>query len=161
MQMTWLGSWMRILRTAGVESEADMPSAGLYQLLRPIRTHTDELPAPQRHAVLAAFGMTDAAAPDLFLIALAALDLLGEAAAQAPTLLTVEDAHWLDRSSTDVLAFVARRLDFEPIVLLAAIRDGFPSLFDNAGLAELRLERLDEAATALGRDQPPTNPRAA
>ncbi|MGW4962563.1 helix-turn-helix transcriptional regulator [Nonomuraea sp. NPDC004186] len=141
---------MRILRTAGVESETHMPFAGLHQLLLPLRTEIGELPAPQRDALGAAFGLTDARVPDPFLIALAALNLLGEAAARSPVLLLVEDAHRLDRASADVLAFVARRLDSEPIVLLAAIRDGFQSPLDGAGLPELLLDRLDDtAATAL------------
>ena len=83
--------------------------------------------------------MTDAAAPDRFLIALAALDLLGEAATRAPLLLVVEDAQWLDRPTGDVLAFVARRLESEPIVLLVGHRDGYRDAFDEAGLPELRL----------------------
>ncbi|MER6005275.1 ATP-binding protein [Nonomuraea angiospora] len=141
---------MRILRTAGVESETHMPFAGLHQMLLPLRTEIRELPAPQRDALGAAFGLTDARVPDPFLIALAALNLLGEAAARSPVLLLVEDAHWLDRASADVLAFVARRLDSEPIVLLAAKRDGFQSPLDGAGLPELLLDRLDDtAATAL------------
>jgi DNA-binding CsgD family transcriptional regulator len=141
---------VRILTAAGVESEAQLPFAGLHQLLRPVLSLRDELAVPQRDAVLAAFGMTDAAAPDLFLIALAALNMLAEAATQAPILLVVEDAHWLDRASADVLTFVARRLESEPVLLLAAIRDGYPGPFDDAGLPELPLRRLDDgAANAL------------
>lgn len=80
--------------------------------------------------------MTDAASPDLFLMGLAALNLIGHAASEAPVLLVAEDAQWLDQSSGDVLAFVARRPESEPIVMLAAIRTvsralwawpGFPS----------------------------------
>ncbi|MEV6865170.1 AAA family ATPase [Streptosporangium subroseum] len=141
---------VRILRAAGVESETHMPFAGLHQLLLPIRAEIDALPGPQRDALGAAFGMTDAAVPDLFLVALAVLNVLGEAATGSPVLLLIEDAHWLDRSSADVLAFVARRLDAEPVVMLAAIRDGFSSSFDGAGLRELQLKRLgDDAAAAL------------
>ncbi|MEV4075498.1 helix-turn-helix transcriptional regulator [Nonomuraea fuscirosea] len=141
---------MQILRTAGVESETHMPFAGLHQVLLPLRTEIEGLPVPQRDALGAAFGLTDARVPDPFLIALATLNLLGEAATRSPVLLLAEDVHWLDRASTDVLAFVARRLNSEPIVLLAAIRDGFPSPLDGAGLQELHLDRLDDtAATAL------------
>lgn len=141
---------MQVLRTAGVESETHMPFAGLHQVLLPVRADISKLPGPQRDALGAAFGLTDARAPDLFLIALATLNLLGEAAVRAPVLLVAEDAHWLDRSSSDVLAFVARRLESEPILLLAALRDGFPSPLDGAGLQELSLDRLDDtAATAL------------
>ena len=139
---------LRVLSTAGVESETRVAFSGLYQLLRPVLGEVESLPGPQRGAVLAAFGRTDAVAPDLFLIALATLNLLGEAATRAPILLVIEDAHWLDRASADVLVFVARRLDFEPVVLLAAIRDGFRAAFDDAGLPALHLGPLDEAASA-------------
>jgi hypothetical protein len=90
--------------------------------------------------------MTDAAAPDLFLIALAVLELLADTAAGSPLLLGVEDAQWLDQPSGEVLTFVARRLESEPIVLLAAIREGYDSPLVEAGLVELRLEGLDAAA---------------
>jgi DNA-binding CsgD family transcriptional regulator len=139
---------VRVLTTAGVQSETEVAFSGLYQLVRPILGNVENLPAPQRTAVLAAFGRTDAAAPDLFLVALATLNLLDEAATRAPVLLLVEDAHWLDRASADVLVFVARRLEFEPVVLFAAVRDGFRSAFDATGLPELSLGRLDDAAAA-------------
>ncbi len=98
--------------------------------------------------MLAAFGMADRDSPDLFLIALAALNVLSEVAAQTPVLLVLEDAHWLDRSSTEVLTFVARRLDAEPVLILAAVRDGSDGPLDAAGLDELRLEGLDDASSA-------------
>ena len=104
----------------------------------------ETLAPPQRHAVLAAFGMTERETPDLFLIALATLNVLSEVATPAPVVIVVEDAHWLDRSTLDVLAFVARRLESEPILILGAIRDGF----DGGGFPELRLEGLDAAASA-------------
>jgi predicted ATPase len=106
-----------------------LPFAGLHQLLRPILPLREELAVPQREAVLAAFGMAEAAAPDLFLIALAALNMVAEAATRAPVLLVVEDAHWLNRASADVLTFVARRLESEPVIFLAAVRDGYPGPF--------------------------------
>ena len=67
---------MLVLKVTGVQSEAVLPFAGLHSLLRPLLGRVDALGAPQRDAVLAAFGMTDAAVPDPFLTALAALDLL-------------------------------------------------------------------------------------
>lgn len=151
---------LRVLRTAGVEAEARVPFAGLYQLLRPVVGQVEELPAPQRDAVSAAFGGTEAAAPDLFLIALGTLNLVAAAAARAPVLLVVEDVQWLDRASADVLAFVARRLEFEPVVLLAAVRDEFPSSFAGTGLTELALGRLGgaEAAALLDARTPGLRP---
>jgi predicted ATPase len=98
---------MLILTTTGVQAESHLPFAGLHQLLRPLLGEVGELPDPQRDALLTAFGMTSAPALDLFLIALAALDLLAGAAARAPLLLIADDAQWLDRSAGNVLAFVA------------------------------------------------------
>jgi hypothetical protein len=86
---------MQVLTTTGVQSEAHLPFAGLHQLLRPIIAGTEDLPVRQRVALLAAFGMTEVAAPGRFLIALAALELLADTAACAPLLLIVEDAQWL------------------------------------------------------------------
>ena len=99
----------------------------------------------QRAALDAAFGLTDEAAPEHFRIAMAALDLISEAASDAPVLLVVDDAQWLDPPTSDVLAFVARRIESDPIVLLAALRDGYPSALADAGLPELRLAGLDDA----------------
>ncbi|WP_240196905.1 helix-turn-helix transcriptional regulator [Nonomuraea lactucae] len=141
---------MRILGACGVESETHLPFAALQSLLHPVRSLLDRLPGPQRQALRVAFGMNDAAAPDLFLIALASLNLLAEVAATTPVLIVVEDGHWIDRSSADVLAFVARRLDAEPVVLLAAVREESPSRLDDVGLPEIALEPLaDDAAAAL------------
>lgn len=107
---------LRVLRTAGVESETHVAFAGLQQLLRPVVGQVEMLPGPQRGAVSVALGRADAAAADLFLIALGTLSLVSEAATRAPVLLVVEDVQWLDRASADVLAFVARRLEFEPVI---------------------------------------------
>ncbi|GAA2370093.1 LuxR family transcriptional regulator [Dactylosporangium salmoneum] len=138
------GHGLLVLTATGTEAEARLPFAALHQLVRPVLGRADELPGPQRSAVLAAFGMAQGAAPDLFLIALAVLNLLAEAAAETGALLLVEDAHWLDAPSAGVLAFVARRLDSDPIVLLAATRDGYA---DGLGaLEQLRVDRLDDAS---------------
>ena len=141
---------MLVLKVTGVQSEAVLPFAGLHSLLQPLLGRVDALGAPQRDAVLAAFGMTDAAAPDPFLTALAALDLLAEAAAQAPVLVIADDAHWLDQATRDALTFVARRLEFEPVVLVAAIRDGYETPLREAGLPSVALGGLaPTTATAL------------
>jgi hypothetical protein len=115
----------------------------LHQLLRPLRTELDALGASQRDVLLAAFG-TEVAAPQLYAIVRAVLDLLSEAARLGPILIVVEDAHWLDRCTTDVLAFVARRLESDRVVLLAASPTGFESTLDEAGPADLELSPLDD-----------------
>ena len=133
-----------VLRTSGVQSEAGLAFAGLHQLLRPVLGYLENLPPRQRAALGAAFGTADAASAEPFLTALAALQLLTEAAVRAPVLLAAEDAQWLDRPTAEVLAFIARRVESDPVLLLAAIRDGYRSPLLDAGLPELRLEGLGE-----------------
>jgi DNA-binding CsgD family transcriptional regulator len=146
-----------VLSATGVQSEAHLAFSGLHQLLRPVRTHAAGLLPAQRAALDAAFGLDDEdATGQQFRLAMAVLDLLSEAAAAAPVLLVAEDAHWLDRPSLDVLAFVARRLESDPILLLAATRDGSDRAFGDAGLPEHRLGALDPvvAATLLDASAP-------
>jgi DNA-binding CsgD family transcriptional regulator/tetratricopeptide (TPR) repeat protein len=139
-----------VLRTAGAQSETGLAFAGLHQLLRPVLSWLDRLPGPQRDALSAAFGALDVAAPDPFLIALAALNLLARAAEHVPLLLVVDEAQWLDPPTAGALAFIARRVDAEPIAVLFALRNGVASTLDSAGLPELRLGALsDEAASEL------------
>jgi DNA-binding CsgD family transcriptional regulator len=138
---------MLTLRVTGAQSEAHLPFAGLHQLLRPVLSEATNLPNPQRYALLAAFGMhASSVPPDLFLVALAALELLASVASSAPLVILVDDAHWLDPSSRDVLAFIARRLEADPIVLLIALREEFESLLADPGLPQLHIEGLDEAS---------------
>jgi DNA-binding CsgD family transcriptional regulator len=140
---------MLVLRTSGVRSEASLPFAGLHQLLRPVLGCAASLPLRQQAALGAAFGTAEETAPEPFLIALAALQLLSEAATQAPVVLAADDAQWLDRPTADVLAFIARRVDSDPVLLLATIRDGYPSPLLQAGLPGLHLEGL--AAVPAGK----------
>lgn len=156
-----LARGMTVVRTAGVESETGMAFAGLHRLLRPRLPKLAELPEPQAAALASAFGITNGSAPDTFLIALAALNLLADAAARSPLLVSVEDAHWLDADTTDVLSFVARRLDLEPIAMVFAVRNGHHSRLEDAGLPELPLgvlghgdaqRLLDESFPSLAMD---------
>jgi len=113
---------LRVARVAGVESEMELAFAALQQLCAPMLDKLAGLPDPQREALGVAFGLDTGAAPDRFLVGLAVLSLLSEAAEQQPLLCVVDDAHWLDRASAQVLAFVARRLA-EPVALVFATRD--------------------------------------
>jgi hypothetical protein len=150
---------LTVRRAVGVQSEAQLPFAGLHQLLQPFLGNLDALPVPQRRALESALGMTEGDTPDIFLIGLATLGLLAEAAEDAPVLLVVDDTHWLDRPSCEVLAFVGRRLAPEAVLLLLAARDAVPSGLDDAGLPELRVVGLDDsAARSLLREAAPTLP---
>jgi hypothetical protein len=138
-----------VLAAAGVQSETEIAFSGLHQLLRPIRGRAENLPPGQRAVLDAAFGVSGDEAPELFQIAMATLDLVADSAAMTPTLLVVDDAHWVDEPSAAALAFVARRLEAEPAVLLVAVRDGFPSPFVDGGQPELHLAALDAGASNL------------
>lgn len=137
---------MSLLAATGVPSETNLPFAGLYELLRPIVERTERLPSPQQNALRAAFGLADVPAAELFLIALGALDVLSDFASEHALLLIVDDAQWLDRSTLNVLTFIARRLQSEPIVLLVASRDLPEAPFADI-IPELRVEGLDEVAS--------------
>jgi DNA-binding CsgD family transcriptional regulator len=136
-----------VVSTAGALSEAQLAFAGLHQLLLPLLGRLDLLPDPQRQALETAFRIAEGEAPDLFLIGLATLGLVAERSGETPLLFVVDDAHWLDRPSSEVLAFVARRVESDPAVLLFGIREGLPSSFDDADLPELSLSGLDQDAS--------------
>jgi DNA-binding CsgD family transcriptional regulator len=133
----------RVLSAVGVESEMELPFAGLHQLCAPLLDRLERLPPPQHEALGTAFGLTSGARPDRFLVGLALLSLLSDAAEEEPLLCLIDDAQWLDQSSAQVLAFVARRLKAESIVLVFAERDP-PEPDALAGLPELPLEGLSD-----------------
>jgi DNA-binding CsgD family transcriptional regulator len=131
----------QVARAAGVESEMELPFAGLHQLCGPMLGGLERLPPPQRDALGTAFGLSSGAQPDRFLVGLAVLSLLSDTAEERPLLCLIDDAQWLDRSSAQVLAFVARRLQAESVVLLFAERE--PGELDElAGLPDLPLRGL-------------------
>jgi DNA-binding CsgD family transcriptional regulator len=135
---------LRVLRTTGVRTEAHLPFAGLHLLLRPILGGLSSLPAPQRLALGAAFGLVEGGSSDAFLVGLATLTLLADAAADAGILVVIDDAHWLDRPSAEALAFVARRLGSDPLSMLVGLRDGEESPIQAAGIDQIELAPLDD-----------------
>ncbi|MRJ76565.1 AAA family ATPase [Aeromicrobium sp. SMF47] len=112
----------RVLRVAGVESEMELAFAGLHQMCSPLWDGAERLPEPQASALGVAFGLRAGSAPDGFLVGLAVLNLLADAAAEQPLVCLVDDAQWLDKASARVLAFVARRVAAESVVLVFAAR---------------------------------------
>jgi len=135
---------MRVARVAGVESEMDLDFAGLHQLLVPFLDRVDPLPVPQRTALQAAFGLA-AGPPERFLVGLATLTLLTDAAASRPVLCVVDNAQWLDQASAEVLGFVARRLLADRVGMLFAVREGEERTVFH-GLPELPVAGLAEQA---------------
>ena len=98
----------------------ELAFASLHQLCAPLLDRLGRLPAPQRDALRIVFGLTAGPPPDRFLVGLAVLNLVSEAAEERPLVLVIDDAHWLDHASSQTLGFVARRLRAEPVV--AAVR---------------------------------------
>jgi DNA-binding CsgD family transcriptional regulator len=142
-------SGFRVARIAGVESEMELPFAGLHQLCAPMLGRLEALPEPQRAALGVALGLSSGAAPDRFLVGLATLGLLAEMAAERPLLCFVDDAQWLDVASRQVLGFVARRLLAESVALVFSVRDSTHER-ELVGLPELVLRGLsDKDAHAL------------
>lgn len=141
---------LRVLGTQGVESEMELPFAGLSDLLRPVLGELVALPSRQQAALRGALALGAEAADERFAVYAATLSLLGVAADKTPLAILVDDAHWLDVASAEALAFAARRLDAEHVAMLFAVRDGEPAAFDPRGLEVLHLTGLaDDAARAL------------
>jgi DNA-binding CsgD family transcriptional regulator len=151
----------RLVRVAGIESETELGFGALHQLLLPFLPSVETLPGPQRDAMQSAFGLATGPIPDQFLIGVATLTMLTDAAASEPLLVIVDDAQWIDQESLTVLAFVARRLCVDDVAMLFAVRTPGepPNLVDLPGL-EIRgipddqaLQLLDVSAHSRVDDQ--------
>jgi DNA-binding CsgD family transcriptional regulator len=137
----------QVVRAAGVQSEMELAFAGLHQLCAPMLSRLEHLPPPQQEALRTAFGVSTGPPPDRFLVSLAVLSLLCEAAGEQPLVCVVDDQQWLDRASAQTLGFVARRLAADPVAMVFGTRVPGPDL---AGLPELAVSGLpDSDARAL------------
>ena len=136
-----------VLTGVGIESEAQLPFAGLHQMLRPVLRYTAALRPAHRHALMSAFGLGDGPAPELFLVAQAALDLIAAASPERPAAVVVDDVQWLDPPSQEALAFMAHRAAGYKIAIVGALRTGHASAFLAAESTVLELGGLDEAAS--------------
>lgn len=138
----------RVLRAEGVEFEADVAFSGLNQLLVPLLGQLDGLGEPHRDALTSSLCLGDGPTPGRVVVSNAALGLVWQAAEPSPVLLVVDDLQWLDRSSADVLSFVARRLSGSRVGFLAAARSEEEGFFDRAGVPTHELGPLDDASAS-------------
>jgi len=136
-----------VLRATGVEAESRLPFAGLHDLLCPLKGEVDTLAPPLRRALLSSFGMEDGGPPEPFLVSLAALNLVAAAAAGQPIALIVDDVQWLDPASQGTMAFLARRIQDDPVVIVGGIRAAHATPFQAAAGQVLNVERLDERSS--------------
>src|SRR3954471_227500 len=141
-------SGFRVIRASAVASETQLSYAALQVLCAQLLDDVGQLPSVQRDALATAMGQLRGSDPDRFLLGLAALNLLAGAAGSRPLLCIIDDAHWLDQPSAQALAFVARRLESKPVVLLFATRNQ-AEVGALHGLPELRLQGLPHAETRL------------
>jgi DNA-binding CsgD family transcriptional regulator len=137
-------SGCRVARATGVESEMELPFAGLHQLCAPLLDGLEGIPGPQRDALRTAFGLSTGEPPDRFLVGLAVLSLLAELAEERPLICVIDDAQWLDLISAQTLSFVARRLLAERVALVFAVRESRDEVV-LAGLPELVVGGLAQA----------------
>ena len=131
----------RVVRVTGVQSEMELAFAGLHQLCAPMLTQLGRIPGPQQDALQTAFGVAAGPPPDRFLVGLAVLSLLSEAAGDQPLICLIDDAQWLDQASVQALGFAARRLAADQVGMVFAARDPGDEL---AGLPELEVAGLAE-----------------
>src|SRR5580693_5318601 len=151
---------MRVLSVTGRESESRLAFAGLHQLLRPVLSRAAALPGRQAQALLGALGLAaDPVAADPLLTGAAVLTLLSDLSERSPVLVVADDAHWLDRSSLEVLAFAGSRLDAERVVMLVGARGQVPPSGFDRGFPELHLEPLSAADAGVLLDGLPRSPQ--
>lgn len=116
-----------VVRVPGDQAGAGVPYAGLKQFAHSLGAALDTLAEPQRSALAAALGQREVTVPDVFLVALATLNLVVESAARAPVVLIADDVQWLDDPTISVLAFIGRRVRTEPVLMIGAAREGYRS----------------------------------
>jgi DNA-binding CsgD family transcriptional regulator len=139
---------LTVVRTVGAEAEMELAFASLHQLCGPLLDRIPRLSVPQRQALEIVFGVSAGGAPDRFLVGLAVLSLLCEVAEERPLLCVVDDAQWLDQASALTLAFVARRLQAEPVGIVFAAREP-AGAFQHVSTQEIRGLRDGDARALL------------
>src|SRR5258706_2795360 len=137
-----------VLTVTGLESEADLPFAGLHQLLQAVLPSAGALTGPQKNALLTALGMRAGAPPEVFLVGLATLSLMDEVADERPLVVVADDFQWLDGATSSVLSFVARRLESTHILLIVGLRETFQTGIRSPQLPEIHVEPLSDTASA-------------
>lgn len=152
---------VRVLEVRGIESEMDLPFAGIASLVAPILDLVDALPEPQPAVLRAALALGPATGHGRFGVFVAVVGLLSLAASSEPLVVAVDDVHHLDQSSIEALAFASRRLGDDPVlVVLAGRTEAFgDGSFDHATPIELTsLSAVDALDLVGGLTELPIHP---
>src|SRR3954449_876357 len=115
---------MTVLRARGIETESDIPFAGLAELVTPLLDRLDDIPDVQARALRGALALGPATPHDRFTVPAGLLSLLAVAAEEQSVLVTIDDAQWLDEPSLEAFLFAGRRLGAEGVAMLGALREG-------------------------------------
>jgi DNA-binding CsgD family transcriptional regulator len=115
---------MRVLRARGIETESDIPFAGLAELVNPLLERLDDIPDVQARALRGALALGPATPHDRFTVPAGLLSLLAVAAEEQPVLVSIDDAQWLDEPSLEAFLFAGRRLEAEGVAMIGSLRDG-------------------------------------
>jgi ATP/maltotriose-dependent transcriptional regulator MalT len=131
-----------LLRTTAIESEVELPFATLADLVRPLQDRVAGLPPVQADALRGALALSDGPRPAPYAICAATLTLLSTAGLDTPLLVLVDDLHWVDAPSKQVLLFVARRLAEERVSMVLASRPYGLEDVDHSGIQVVDLQPL-------------------
>src|SRR4051812_12084254 len=134
-----------VLKVRGMETESDIPFAGLAELVMPLLPQLDEIPSVQAAALRGALALGPVQPADRFTVPAALLSLLARAAEERPVLVVVDDAQWLDDASLDAFLFAGRRLGQEGVAIVAAVRDEGQRAVAAPWLERIAIEPLPEA----------------
>ncbi|WP_405883196.1 AAA family ATPase [Streptomyces sp. NBC_01136] len=135
-----------VVRAIGVETESVLPFAGLHQVLHPLLPRAGELHDDHRALIETVFGQLSGTVPSVMTLGVAVLDLLALVASKAPLLIVIDDGHWFDAPSAEVLSFISRRLSGDTVGIVIGLREEMESPFDDVGLPEMELTALSEQA---------------
>ena len=151
------------LQARGIESESELPFAGLGDLIRPVRHAIGAITRTQQSVLAGALATGPPMPGDRFAVCAATLSVLAAAAEERPLLAVVDDIQWLDASSAEAVLFAARRVEAEGIAILIALREGEPAALDLSDFPTLALEGLDHDAAVrlVTTTQPDVDPRVA
>jgi predicted ATPase len=145
------GVAVRVCRCS--ESDASLAFAGLGDLLEGLESAVvSTLPLVQQRALSAALLLSEAPAAALGnrVVGVAVLGVLRLLSLSGPLLLAIDDVQWLDTSSRSALSFALRRLDDEPVRLIASCRTGmFAEVVEDADLG-VRGERIVVGPVSIG-----------